>query len=118
MVHATLVLLAEAAKQTLIQPRVKKAAIELTAAAAERVKQLLGTRHKVCTSFKASMQSCIDAVNSQGCHPQEYLKLGVKKRGCSGLSYTLNYAGGGTNSSRACTAAASVRCDIICPEFL
>lgn len=46
----------------------RKAAVELTDSAAVRIKELLSLRHK------------------------EYIKLGVKQRGCNGLAYTMNYA--------------------------
>eukprot|EP00882_Tetradesmus_deserticola_P008247 GHRQ01008692.1.p1 GENE.GHRQ01008692.1~~GHRQ01008692.1.p1 ORF type:complete len:132 (+),score=29.25 GHRQ01008692.1:122-517(+) len=68
MPTTTLAVLAEAAKKIARSPVAKKAAVDLTAAAANRIRELLQARHK------------------------EYIKLGVKKRGCSGLSYTLNYS--------------------------
>jgi hypothetical protein len=48
MVHRTLLLqLAEAVKKAAPKPRLRKAAVELTDKATERIKSLLENRHKV-----------------------------------------------------------------------
>ncbi len=51
-------------------PRPRPAAINLTAAAVERVKALLEKRNK----------------------PSAGIRIGVRTKGCSGLSYTIEYA--------------------------
>ena len=62
--------LREAARATRA-PRIRKQAMELTEAAAARMKELLAKRAK------------------------PYLKIGVRTRGCNGMTYTMNYADDG-----------------------
>ena len=60
--------LKEAATRTTRSARVRKQAMELTEAAAARIKDLLTSKQK------------------------PYLKIGVRTRGCNGMTYTMKYA--------------------------
>lgn len=101
MVQGSLAALAQAVRRA--APRPRKAALELTDAAVARVKELLSKRNKVwelvvscIQDISACQESCGSASRShRWLSPpwwQEFLKLGVKTRGCNGMAYTLNYA--------------------------
>ena len=116
MVRSSLLALAQAATQAARQHTgaaartQRQQAVQLTDAAAERIKELLQERHKVrmlawlprcrCNTLCGAAVRCMLAwvrwgsdMVSLGSPAQGYLKFGVRTRGCSGLSYTLNYSG-------------------------
>lgn len=58
------------------QQQKKSVVVELTEAAAERIRVLLERRKES---------------GGGGGEREEFIRLGVKRRGCNGLAYTLNY---------------------------
>lgn len=69
------------------KPRVRPPPIAVTLAAVERVRALLGKRNK----------------------PSYGVRVGVRTRGCSGLSYTLEYADAANPGDEVVEPAADVR---------
>lgn len=92
MVQASLALLAsKLGSRGGSRLRLLKSPVTLTEAATERIKQLLTKRHKVIVS--SDIYRACPGIAEFPIPLQEYLKLGIKRRGCNGLAYTLNYAG-------------------------
>lgn len=93
MVHTSLALLAsKVGSRAGSRLRLVKSPVTLTDAATERIKQLLQKRQKVSLLLPHTMLNTASDV-TKTLELQEYLKLGIKRRGCNGLAYTLNYAG-------------------------
>ncbi|KAH8290036.1 hypothetical protein KR044_002315 [Drosophila immigrans] len=67
-----------------------RAALTLTPAAVQRIKSLLQDKPDVVSSALCPNAACNK--NFTCFLPQIGLKVGVRQRGCNGLSYTLDYA--------------------------
>ncbi|KAH8387567.1 hypothetical protein KR093_007898 [Drosophila rubida] len=68
-----------------------RAALTLTPAAVQRIKSLLQDKPDVVSRLHALTLTAIRTLHVLLC-PQIGLKVGVRQRGCNGLSYTLDYA--------------------------